>query len=91
MNFDGTVYIIVSSPYNADFYFNSWLDSSKYVSLDLDIAYYNEISQGEVENYFFEDFIDINASNPLTSTNITYVIKVDMIMGTGTFGVRRCR
>jgi len=44
MNFDGTVYIIVSSPYNADFYFNSWLDSSKYVSLDLDIAYYNEIT-----------------------------------------------
>lgn len=90
LGFDGKIYILVSSPFNADFYFSSWLSSGEEVEVTLNNAYYSELQQNKVQNYFYTDLVDVDSQDPLP-TKISYAMKVEMVKGSGTFGVRRCR
>ena len=55
-------------------------------------TYFNQIGQTEVFNYFYQDslYIDTQSSENITTIR-KFVIKVDALVGRGTFGVRRCK
>jgi hypothetical protein len=45
----------------------------------------------EVFNYFLYDLLTVTNTNGTIETKRKYAIKVDMLRGEGTFGIRRCR
>jgi hypothetical protein len=49
------------------------------------------LEKGEVFNYIFTDMIYVDANDTNPDANRTYRIKVKIVKGSGTFGVRRCR
>lgn len=54
---DKMVYIQVTAPGNADYYFSSSLNDKNYLDVSKDIAYYNQLMPNQIINYYFSDLL----------------------------------
>jgi hypothetical protein len=91
-HFNTTIYIRVSSALNSDYYFYTSLVDYNSMTVTEDFTYYNSLGPGKVFNYFLYDTLYVDTESPEEiSTKRTFAIKIDLLEGKGTFGIRRCK
>ena len=81
---------MVSSSWNADFYFYTAITEENSLVAASSIAYYNELQPKQIFNYYYSDMLTVNTSENAT-TKRKYVMKVNIFAGVGNFGIRRCK
>ena len=62
-NFNNTIYIRVTSAWNADYYFYTSLVGPNSLAVTEDFSYYNSLAKGSIFNYFYEDSLSIDAES----------------------------
>jgi hypothetical protein len=87
-NFTDTLYIRVTVTLPSEYYFYTRLDRADATYMQPYLAYLDEISKDEVENYFLIERFSIPEDNFDSSRN--YAFKIDTIKGYGSFYFRRC-